>query len=1257
LADGTTYVIENDEEDLGVNADLSTSSNVMDFNGDDAIELYNTATGQSVDIIGEIGNDPGSYWGSGDVTTQNHTLRRKPDITSGDTDGSDAFDPATEWDGYAEDNVDDLGQHTMNCGPQLNVSAGTLTGFSYVEGNGPSSSQNFTLSGTNLDGSDVSLSAPTDYEISEDDNTYVTSITLSSYDGADKTIYVRLKEGLSAGDYNNETLSISGGGDDDGAEVILNGTVEEAYAEIRITGNGTEIVNGDDTPSAAEGTDFGSAEANVGSVTRTFTIYNDGNSDLNLDGNPIVDISGADAGDFSVSADPSTPVEAGQSTTFQITFSPSAVGTRTATVSISNNDSDEDPYSFDIQGTGTYSTASDIVENSGFSYTSNIEYINYQGDPINNTSESVGVFKFDIRDGGEDGDNDDQGTELTSITFTLSNPSHIAFIRSAALFDGNEMKENSPSIDTGNGTISFSGLSGEDFTAPDDDVKSLTLRVSFNTTVTDNEQLQFTITSATAGSDGSTFAQPDAGGAQSSVANDRNRLEVVADRIRFTVQPQDGVINTNLDPFTVSALDANGNKDLDATNDVTLSTSGTGMTDSSPYTMSNGDAVISDVQFDTAQSDITITATTTDLDADNDDESEPFDILDVPDGSYRTTSDGTWKDDGTGTADWEEFTGGSWQAMDDQPSGDTDHKVYIRHNIELQGTNTASDIVIEDGGYLNTNGVSQTITKLLVMSGGTYFKNSNGMKVADGGEIEVLDGGTFIFKHSNSTSLSSNLWNGTEKFHAGSNFIVKQSDTNVDYLFMESPDDVSDYDGGQFGNIIIDLDQDKLLILPDNYTGTLTKGDLIIKTITDNIKFTETDATCTIGGNLEIQSSVDHDITITTKDQTVTLNIQGDFIHSGSEDFRLANSDGIDPNVTMNVEGDIMIDGTGALRPDINANGSGTNEINLKGDLTVGSDAALYSENELSTINFTGTGDGLTDATTQTIDIATSDDAIENKNIQFNVTEGAYVKLIQQNLELGENGTLAVKDGGVLDFGFNGNTALIVTKSGSQTGTGFDLDAGGYLKITSPDGLWEDSSAGNVQVVASNTSISTLATFHYIGKEDQVTGDGLGTSSNGRAVIVELADNSLTLTPSVSFGITDASNTHINDGNGGILEIRKGKFVETATEYVTGSTGGLKMEAGTLYKIVKNSEDTDDYLPRMQGLNNEYELNGGTIELAGDGDQILRGGRDYRSLTFSNDGTKTVSSAITSIQGEIYITDNATLDVEEHTMGAAPEPI
>jgi len=115
LADGATYVIENSSEDLGVAADLSTSSSVMQFNGDDALELYNTTTGSSVDIIGKIGEDPGSAWGSDPTSTGEHTLVRKSDISQGDTDGTDAFDPADEWIGYEQDDVSHLGTHTMNC--------------------------------------------------------------------------------------------------------------------------------------------------------------------------------------------------------------------------------------------------------------------------------------------------------------------------------------------------------------------------------------------------------------------------------------------------------------------------------------------------------------------------------------------------------------------------------------------------------------------------------------------------------------------------------------------------------------------------------------------------------------------------------------------------------------------------------------------------------------------------------------------------------------------------------------------------------------------------------------------------------------------------------------------------------------------------------------------------------------------------------------------------------------------------------------
>jgi VCBS repeat-containing protein len=123
--------------------------------------------------------------------------------------------------------------------------------------------------------------------------------------------------------------------------------------EINIQGNSTTITNGDNTPSSADYTDFGSVSAASGTVVRTFTIQNTGAADLTLSGTPLVDISGANAGDFSVTAEPSATIAAGSSTTFCITFDPSAVGTRTATVSVANNDSDENPYTFAIQGTGT----------------------------------------------------------------------------------------------------------------------------------------------------------------------------------------------------------------------------------------------------------------------------------------------------------------------------------------------------------------------------------------------------------------------------------------------------------------------------------------------------------------------------------------------------------------------------------------------------------------------------------------------------------------------------------------------------------------------------------------------------------------------------------------------------------------------------------------------------------------------------------------------------------------------------------------
>ena len=88
-------------------------------------------------------------------------------------------------------------------------------------------------------------------------------------------------------------------------------------------------------------------------VQRGFAIHNTGNSALTLSGNPVVAISGAQAGDFAVVAQPAAQVAAREWVNFTIAFTPQAAGLRQAVVSIASDDSDENPYTFAIQGSAT----------------------------------------------------------------------------------------------------------------------------------------------------------------------------------------------------------------------------------------------------------------------------------------------------------------------------------------------------------------------------------------------------------------------------------------------------------------------------------------------------------------------------------------------------------------------------------------------------------------------------------------------------------------------------------------------------------------------------------------------------------------------------------------------------------------------------------------------------------------------------------------------------------------------------------------
>ncbi|MCI5193549.1 MAG: choice-of-anchor D domain-containing protein [Candidatus Electrothrix sp. AU1_5] len=128
-----------------------------------------------------------------------------------------------------------------------------------------------------------------------------------------------------------------------------------AAPEIDITGNGVSIADNDITPDFTDHTDFGSISAGS-SVTRTYTIANTGDADLNLNGSgEFVVLDGAGCTEFTVTAQPTSPVSSGGTTTFTVQYSPTDAGEDICTVMVDNNDSDENLYDFSITGTGSRS--------------------------------------------------------------------------------------------------------------------------------------------------------------------------------------------------------------------------------------------------------------------------------------------------------------------------------------------------------------------------------------------------------------------------------------------------------------------------------------------------------------------------------------------------------------------------------------------------------------------------------------------------------------------------------------------------------------------------------------------------------------------------------------------------------------------------------------------------------------------------------------------------------------------------------------
>ncbi len=101
IASGDVYTLCHSSYALADAAQCDQKTSSLNYNGNDALELVCGTT--VYDVLGQIGSNPGTEWGTGLASTADNTLLRVCTTQYGDLVGTDAFDPAGSYQGYATD--------------------------------------------------------------------------------------------------------------------------------------------------------------------------------------------------------------------------------------------------------------------------------------------------------------------------------------------------------------------------------------------------------------------------------------------------------------------------------------------------------------------------------------------------------------------------------------------------------------------------------------------------------------------------------------------------------------------------------------------------------------------------------------------------------------------------------------------------------------------------------------------------------------------------------------------------------------------------------------------------------------------------------------------------------------------------------------------------------------------------------------------------------------------------------------------------
>ncbi|OJU76470.1 MAG: hypothetical protein BGO09_16230 [Bacteroidetes bacterium 47-18] len=741
------------------------------------------------------------------------------------------------------------------------------------------------------------------------------------------------------------------------------------------------------------------------------------------------------------------------------------------------------------------SNLSDITDNgSPAFYTSNIDYTQYQATTINNigtgSNGSLAVMSLLLRDGGSAGtDPDNYATELTALTLSYTGATNT--IKSAALFDGST--KIADAAVSGN-TLTFSGLTN--VSAADDGTRELTLAVSFNTAVTDNDKLVFTVTGVTAGNAGSTsqFSAADGGGASSdNTSNDYNRIAVTAGRIAFTTQPVSVNVNVPMVPApVVSAVDIYGNTDVDFTGAVSVTSSGTLANTPLVNSLSNGSAVFTNITHTATGTNLHLAAAAGSFPAVT---SNTFIIDEIPyaTGDYRTTGNGSWPG-GSSAASWEQLTVNGWQSGTPPSSNYTGGKLYIRHTITSSAVFGTPAFVILEGARLTVTH-NATIAAAHVYSGG-IFEAAGPITISSSATPNfILDSAATLIINTSTIGSMHAFWNGNENFKPKSNTIIynwKYTGSSGDQRIINPTPQISlNEKGYYFGHL--------------TFEGTSTSAFSFTQIGNGNTYYLCSD-------NLTVDNRSSFSTALNNSSASANIYIGGNLTTRGNSfAFFLTNSTN---SPAAHIQGDLFLEAT-TNNIQQQSNNSVVTSINIHGDLVIGNGATLSTGNnnaDRNYINFANKGEQ---------HIRMNGGTLSASHMTLQVQDSSITKL-GTDLATSTNTRIIVLSGGT----FHTNTYNV-------TGTGsFSDTSGGHLVITSPDGIWSGGTQGNIQTAT--RLFSSNGIYEYAGSIPQVTGTALPANA-GRLIINNAAGISLTQA------------TAVNDG----IELRSGLLSTTASNILT----------------------------------------------------------------------------------------------------------